>query len=125
MKRILVLMTALLCLLMPATAFAYDPLGNACGAGGGGGSSTACSGRTSTDPIAGPNGVLMKVTLIIATIAGVAAVIVIIISGIRYITANGDSNTASSARQAILNALIGLIIIATAASIITFVVSKI
>jgi hypothetical protein len=115
----------LLILVIPATAFAVNPLQYACSAGGGGGGSTACTSQKSGDPIAGPNGVLKKATLIIATISGIAAVIIIIISGLRMITANGDAQAVSSARRAILNALAGLVIILVAASIITFVISKI
>lgn len=125
MRRLLAIVATLCCLLLPATAYAFNPLSDACGAGGGAGSSTACSSQTTTDPIAGPNGVLKKITLIIATIAGIAAVIIIIISGIRFITSNGDAQKAASARTAILQAFIGLIIIVASSGIITFVVSKI
>ena len=122
MKRLFVGMITLLCLIVPAsTVAAYNPLTSACSTGGSG--STACSG--SNDPIVGSGGVLNKVTLIIATIAGIAAVIVIIIGGFQYITSGGDPQKAASARSAIIGAAIGLVIIAGAAGIITFVVSKI
>jgi len=115
-------LVALFFLFLPATAFAYNPLTQACtGAGNG---SSACSGGTN-DPVSGPNGVLKKITIIVATIAGIAAVIIIIISGLRFVMAGGDSQKIASARSAIIGALIGLVIIVLSASIITFVVSKI
>lgn len=100
-----------------------NPLSCACQGSGSGAS--VCSADGSKDPIDGPDGVLKKVTLIIATIAGIAAVVIIIISGLRFVTANGDSQKIASARNAIIGALVGLVIIAAAASIITFVIGKI
>ena len=125
MKRLVLLVITLLCLLVPASAFAaYNPLGNACKANPKASASTGCS-ANGADPISGPNGVLKKITLIIATLGGIAAVIVILVGGIQYVTSNGDSSKAASARSTIIGAAVGLIIIVSAASIITFVISKI
>jgi len=123
MKRILLLVATLLCLAAPATALAYNPLDKACQSGVGASDSSACSANGS-DPISGPNGALRKVSLIIATIAGIAAVIIIIIGGLQYITSGGDPQKAAGARNAIIGAAVGLVIIAAAESIIIFVVSK-
>jgi hypothetical protein len=123
MKRLLLLVTTLLCLAVPATALAYNPLDNACHSGVGAGDSSACS-ANGKDPISGPHGALRKVSLIIATIAGVAAVIIIIIGGLQYITSGGDPQKAAGARNAIIGAAVGLVIIVAAESIIVFVVSK-
>lgn len=121
MKRLILALATLFCLLAPAaTAAAYNPLGQACQSNS---SSSACSGGTK-DPISGPNGVLKKVTLIIATIGGVAAVIIIIVAGLQMATADGDSQRVANARKAIIFAAVGIIIIVAAASIITWVVSK-
>ena len=51
---------------------------------------------------------------IIAGIAGVVAFIIIIISGIRMITASGDPKKLEGARNSVLFALIGLAVIALA-----------
>lgn len=122
MKRLLVVITALLCLAVPATAAAYNPLTTACGTPGAS-SSSACS-KTNNDPIYGPHGALKRVSLIIAIIAGVAAVIIILISGLEFITSGGDPQKAASARTGIIGAAVGLIIIVAAESILTFVLSK-
>lgn len=123
MKRLAVMLATLLCLLAPATAFAYNPLGNACGAGGGASGSSACH-TSGNDPIAGQNGVLKKVSVIVAFIAGVAAVIIIIVAGLDMVLAGGDAQRVAKARTAIIGAAIGLAIIATSESILLFVLSK-
>ena len=79
---------------------------------------------TTTNPLTGSNGLIVKVTKIIATVAGAAAVLIIIISGLRYVLSNGDTAQATNARNSILYALVGLIVIIIAASIISLVMSK-
>jgi hypothetical protein len=76
------------------------------------------------DAILGSNGILTKVINLIAYIAGAAAIILIIIGSFRFVVSNGDSNAVSGARDTIINAVIGLIIIITARVIIFFVLRK-
>jgi hypothetical protein len=123
MKRLVVIITALVTLLLPVTVYAYNPLSNACGTTGGAGGSTACT-SDGSDPISGKNGILRKASLLLATLGGLVAVIIIIIGGFRYVTSGGDANKAASARSAIIGAIIGLVIIATAETIVYFIVSK-
>jgi hypothetical protein len=123
MKRLLIALTTLFCLLMPASALAYNPLGSACNSSGTAKNSAACA-PNGSDPIAGPNGVLKKASLVIASIAGIAAIIIIIVGGLQYITSDGDPQKAASARSAIIGAGVGLVIIVGSEAIITFVVSK-
>jgi uncharacterized ferredoxin-like protein len=102
---------------------AYSGVG--CGGGGDASGSAICNGQSKGNPISGPNGLLHKITLFIALIAGAAAIILLIVGAIRFITSGGDSNAVSSAKGTIVNALIGLAIIVFSASIITFVVDRI
>ena len=104
-------------------AYAFNPFQTACtGAGTG---STVCKARIpTTDPLTGPNGIIIKATNIIAYIGGIAAVILVILGGIRYITSAGDAGNAASAKNTILYALVGIIVIALAKTIIGFVISK-
>lgn len=53
-------------------------------------------------------------------IAGIVAVIVIIIGGIRYTTSNGDAAGVKSAKNTILYAVVGLIVIIMASAITQF-----
>jgi hypothetical protein len=122
MKRLIALLSVILCLATPATALAFNPLDPACQTGGA--NSTACQSRNSTGAANGPVEVIRKVTTIMAVIAGIAAVIVMIVGGFQYITSAGDPQKASSARSTVLGAIIGLIIIVGAQSILLFVLSK-
>lgn len=78
----------------------------------------------SNNPIAGPNGLLVKIADIVAYIAGGVAVILLVISGLRYILSDGDSGKAKSARQTAVGAVVGLAIIVLARMLIVFVVNK-
>jgi len=125
-KRLTLVVATLLCLFVPAAAYAaYNPLDSACHAGGGvANNSSACTADSSKDPITGPNGVLRHVTLLLGLMGGIVAVIILIISGFRYVISNGDAQKAANARSSALGAVIGMVIIAVATSVIVFVVSK-
>lgn len=76
----------------------------------------------STNPIIH---VISTVIDIVSYIVGAAAVIGLIVSGLRMILANGDSNSVASARNGILYSLIGIIIVVLAQTIVAFVLNKI
>jgi len=80
---------------------------------------------TTGDPISGSNGVLHKVTLLIAVLAGAAAIIVMILAGIRYITSNGDAEQVAKAKRTIILAAAGLVIIVAGQAIINIVLSRV
>lgn len=61
---------------------------------------------------------------ILSIVVGVVAVFMIIIAGIRFVTSGGDSNGISSARNTIIYAIIGLLIVALAQLIVQFVLGK-
>lgn len=61
---------------------------------------------------------------IFSVIVGIVAVIMIIIGGLKFITSGGDSGKITSAKQTVIYALIGLIIVALAQFIVRFVLSK-
>jgi hypothetical protein len=57
---------------------------------------------------------------ILSLVVGAAAVIMIILSGMRFITSGGDAQKVSSAKSSLIYALIGLIIVALTQAIIHF-----
>lgn len=61
---------------------------------------------------------------ILSWIVGVAAVIMIIIGGFKYVTSNGDANGTSGAKNTILYAVIGLVVAALAQALVQFVLNK-
>lgn len=81
--------------------------------------------NTAGDPLTGSGGILTKATQLIALMGGIASVIMIIVGGFRYVLSNGDASAAASARRTIIYAAIGLVIIASAGSIIAFALSRI
>jgi cytochrome bd-type quinol oxidase subunit 2 len=62
---------------------------------------------------------------LLSAIIGVVAVIVLIIGGFRYIVSGGDENGAKSARNTIVYALVGLVIVALAQIIVKFVLNNV
>jgi type IV secretion system pilin len=92
----------------------------------GGSSSAVCQDDTSTtNPLIGPGGLLIKVSAIIATLAGVTAIIILIISGLRFMTAAGDPAQVTGAKNGMIGALIGIAVIVLSESIIAFILSKV
>lgn len=62
---------------------------------------------------------------LLSVIVGIICVIVIIIGGFRYVTAAGDSNNLTSARNTIIYALVGLVIVAFAQLIVKLILTRI
>jgi hypothetical protein len=77
----------------------------------------------STDGESGINDLLIKIVNVISAIVGVVAVIMIIFGGFKYITSGGDSNNVSGAKNTIIYAIIGLVIVALAQFIVHFVIN--
>ena len=69
--------------------------------------------------------IVQTVVNILSVIVGVVAVIMIIIAGLKYITSSGDSNNVTSAKNTILYAIIGLIVVALAQVIVRFVLNAV
>ena len=127
MKRIKVFLATLVIVLglvpaVPVGAAPVDVFHDACTTGGAGGSS-ACS-NNGSDPISGSNGILSKVTTIISILAGIASVILIIVSGFMYVTSNGDAGKLSTAKTTIIYAIVGLVIVVMAQAIVLFVLNR-
>ena len=66
-------------------------------------------------------GVAATVINLILLIAGILAVIYLVVSGVTYVTAGGDTGKAEKGRTGVVNAVIGLVIIAAAYIIVRFV----
>lgn len=61
----------------------------------------------------------------VLVIAGVVAVVFLIVGGYRYITSSGNAEAAEAGRTTVLNAIIGLVIIFAAYLIVNFVIDRI
>jgi len=86
-------------------------------------SSTTCV----NDPATAQDKVDSIVKLVInifSLIVGIVSVIMIIIGGLKYITSGGDSGNITGAKNTILYAIIGLVVVALAQVIVRFVLAK-
>lgn len=93
----------------------------------------ACQGANLSDSASGctaENGatrieeVIGIIVNILTVIVGIAAVFMIIINGFRFITSNGDSGSIANARNGVIYAIVGLVVVALAQVIVRFVSSK-
>jgi uncharacterized membrane protein YuzA (DUF378 family) len=67
---------------------------------------------------------LTKVVDVLFIIVGIAAVIMIMVGGFKYVIASGDSNNINSAKNTILFAIIGLGVALSARWILLYVLSR-
>lgn len=80
------------------------------------------SGETG-NPIFGPDGVITFVINILSVIIGVAAVIVIILAGLKFITSGDNPQEVSKAREMIIYAAVGLVIAALSQVLVRFAIA--
>lgn len=81
----------------------------------------ACFGSSCTADSGSIDNVIKMVIDVLSVLVGVLAVIMIIVAGFKYITSSGDGQKVSSAKTTMIYAIIGLIIVALAQTIVFFV----
>jgi len=81
----------------------------------------AAGGDTDTRTVEGSFRNIVNVLLFVI---GAVAVIMIIVGGLRYTTANGDTSAITSAKNTILYAVIGLVVAIMAYAIVNFVIAS-
>ncbi len=59
------------------------------------------------------------------TLAAVIAAIFVIIGGVRYITAQGDEDAVAAAKNTVIYAVIGIVVIALSAVVVNFIIAAI
>lgn len=70
------------------------------------------------------NQLVATIVNLFSVLVGAVAVIMIIVGGFRYITSGGDSGNVSTAKNTILYAIVGLVIVALSQFIVKFVLAK-
>lgn len=71
------------------------------------------------------NKLITDVINLFSVVVGVVSVIMIIIGGFKYITSGGDSGNVSGAKNTIMYAIIGLVVVALSQLIVKFVLAKV
>lgn len=85
------------------------------------GKSTGCANTTSENDF---NTLVTNIINIFSVIVGIIAVLMIVVGGFRYITSGGDSTKVTAAKNTIMYALIGLVVVALSQLIVKFVLAK-
>lgn len=109
--------------IVPMTAEAASSKDAVCsGAGLAGGSGG--SGCTPTPGSPSADSVLKRGLNLFSAIIGIIAVVMIMVGGLKYITSQGESANVASAKNTILYAAIGLVVVALAQVIVRFVLNR-
>lgn len=66
-----------------------------------------------------------SIVKVLSVVVGIAAVIMIIVSGFKYVTSGGDSGSIASAKTTLIYALVGLAIAALAQVLVRFVLNTV
>lgn len=77
----------------------------------------SCGGKEDAKTI---NTVVRGILDILSWVAGIAAVIMVVIAGLKYITSSGDSSAIASAKTSLIYALVGIVVVALAQAIVLF-----
>lgn len=99
-----------------------SPSSSGLGSSSGSGQSVDCN-ASSVDQNS-IKGLAAKITNIFSIIVGAASVIMIIYGGFRYIISGGESNRVGAAKNSLIYAIVGLVIVALAQLIIHFVLHQ-
>lgn len=99
-----------------------SPTAGGIGGTGGSGQAVDC-GNTGVDDSAIKT-IAAKITNTFSIIVGAASIIMIIYGGFRYITSGGESGRVGAAKNSLLYAIVGLVIVAIAQLIVHFVLNQ-
>jgi hypothetical protein len=88
-------------------------------------SSNPSGGCASNDSTTQFNNLVHSIINVLSAVVGVVAVVMIIVGGLRYVTSGGNDASVTGAKNTIMYAIIGLVIVALAQIIVRFVLSKV
>lgn len=82
------------------------------------------AGSVGVPVVSNANGVLTGVLNVVYSFAGIICVLIIIIAGYLYVTSAGSASQTKRAKDAILGAVVGLVVIIMAFTITQFVIGR-
>lgn len=124
LKRFLIISLSLIGLVFsglavqPASVFAATPQQEIC-KGVGAASGSGCSSGISLTTV------IRNIINIFSVIIGIVAVVMIMVSGFKYVTAGGDSSNITSAKQTLIYAIVGLVVAALSQVIVRYVLGAV
>lgn len=112
--------------LMPVVASAATSSADnlACGVSGDIAGTTQCDATDTKDADNRINGIIAAAIRIFQVVVGLISVIMIIMGGLKYITSGGDATSVGSAKNTILYAVVGIVVVALAEIIVQFVLNR-
>lgn len=122
-KLSLLLLTIFSCFYVafPAVVLATDPIEQVCQINP---DSSVCKSSTTENPIFGSKGIITRITKVLGFVVGVAAVIMIIINGFKFVLSNGNPENVTKAKNGIIFAIIGILVALFAEAIAIFVMQR-
>lgn len=121
-KAAIIALSLLFAVFVPQVAVAQDAKAQVCEGVGLVGGSTGCANPSGSPSV---EKTIQAVVNILSILVGVAAIIMIIVGGLKYIMSSGDSGNVNSAKNTILYAVIGLVVVLLAQVIVRFVINRV
>ncbi|HEY5806226.1 MAG TPA: pilin [Candidatus Saccharimonadales bacterium] len=112
---------------LPAAVYAQNDIGDCLSQGSDliTGDGTTCNPGGTSEGAEKIQNIVTMIINIFSIIVGIVAVIMIIYGGFKYITSGGDSGNITSAKNTIIYAIIGLVVVALAQFLVKFVLEKV
>jgi hypothetical protein len=89
------------------------------------GAASGGSGCTPTDGVSDVNKLIRTAIRIFQSVVGIIALIMMVTSGLRFVTSGGDPGKVTSARNTLLYAAVGIVVVALSEVIIQFVLNRV
>ncbi|HSX32554.1 MAG TPA: pilin [Candidatus Saccharimonadales bacterium] len=89
------------------------------------GTGTSCQPATAGDGSTTLQNIVTTVLNVFSIVVGIVAVVMIVVGGFKYITSGGESGNITSAKNTIVYAVIGLVVVALAQFIVKFVLNRV
>ncbi|MCA9344964.1 hypothetical protein KC946_03945 [Candidatus Saccharibacteria bacterium] len=125
LKRITVLLVSALVLTgtVPAPVFAANSAKDAVcqGAGVGNAGASGCAAPVGSPTV---NDLIKTGLNIFSAIVGIIAVVMVMLAGVKYMMSQGEAGKINEAKNALLYAVVGIVIVAMAQVIVNFVISR-
>ncbi len=119
---------------LPTRVGAVDIIGDVCNQPTGGGdkpsvcvnqNAAGAEDNVDQNPLFGRFGIVTRAVRIIALVLGIIVIFVLLINAVRMITSSGDPQSAASARNGIIFAMIGAVIALSAELLVRLVLARI
>ncbi len=124
MKKSIISIAIMTCAVFGASVLSTASLSGSASAQVSEGINTATTSEMKGKSIDGDNGLIKTVVNVLLWAVGILSVIMIIFSGLRYITSAGDASKTKSAQSTLIYSVVGLIVAIMAYAIVNMVTNR-